>query len=468
MHDQDVRQWLAAIVDSSHDAIISNDLNGVILTWNKAAQRLFGYSEQAAIGQPFTIIVPPELHNEAAEILRRLRAGERIDGLETRRVARDGRYLDVSLTVSPVRDARGVLIGASKTLRDVTEITHAHQALRESDARFRLVANSAPVTIWMTDVANRCTFVNRPWSDLTGRPLHTALGQGWMDDLNPEDVERSWQTYTLAAEQREPFQMEYRVRRHDGKYRWMIAAGVPRYDENGSFAGYIGSAVDVTERKTAEEALSTISQRLLDAQDGERARLARELHDDVNQRLVSLNMRLDALSHAVPDSVVEGRERLEEARQDVIGLVTDIQALSHRLHPQRLQYLELSAAAAALCREISNQRGVEVRFDTDRVPEGLPKRIAVCLYRVLQEALQNAIKHSGTTRIDVALRGGPDLIELAITDFGVGFDLEAAHGHGLGLTSMNERLKSVQGHLVIRSQHRQGTSIRAYAPLRQR
>jgi PAS domain S-box-containing protein len=131
----DVRLWLAAIVDSSNDAIISKNLDGVILTWNRAAQRLFGYSEEEAVGQPITIIIPPELHHEEQDILRRLRAGERIEHRETRRITRDGRYLDVSLTISPVRDAEGTLIGASKILRDVTERRRSEIALRESEQR---------------------------------------------------------------------------------------------------------------------------------------------------------------------------------------------------------------------------------------------------------------------------------------------------------------------------------------------
>src|SRR5262245_34065904 len=132
---EDVRSWFAAIVDSSNDAIISKNLDGVISTWNLAAQRLFGYSAKEAVGRPITIIIPRELHDEEKSILRRLRAGERIENYETRRVTRDGRCLDVSLTISPVRDAGGTVIGASKILRDITESKRIQTALRESEQR---------------------------------------------------------------------------------------------------------------------------------------------------------------------------------------------------------------------------------------------------------------------------------------------------------------------------------------------
>jgi len=131
----DLRSRLAAIVDSSDDAIISKDLNGVIATWNRAAERLFGYSDEEAVGQPITILIPAELQDEEADILRRVRAGEHIEHFETRRLTRDGRSLDVSLTISPIRDAQGSIVGASKILRDITERKRAQAALRDSERR---------------------------------------------------------------------------------------------------------------------------------------------------------------------------------------------------------------------------------------------------------------------------------------------------------------------------------------------
>src|SRR6185503_13197001 len=227
----------------------------------------------------------------------------------------------------------------------------------------------------------------------------------------------------------------------------------------------VRQAADLIERAQAEEALSTVSQRLIEAQESERAHLARELHDDINQRLSLLSSRLGALAHAFPDTAAQERQRLEEARDEVIGLLKDVQALSHRLHPPRLEYLGLVDASAAMCREISSQHDVDITFHGEHVPHRLSMRIAVCLYRVLQEALQNAIKHSRTPRVEVLLHGGTDQIELKIHDFGVGFDVRAAEGRGLGLASMKERLKAVKGQLAIRSEPQRGTSIDARVPL---
>jgi PAS domain S-box-containing protein len=629
---EDVRLRLAAIVDSSNDAIISKNLDGVISTWNLAAQQLFGYSEADAIGQPITIIIPADLHEEEKDILRRVRLGERIEHYETRRVTRDGRTLDVSITISPVRDALGTIVGASKILRDVTESkragaalreserrlaaevaaartlqaistrlisestedslfaqildaamelmasdaasvqmlapdgeslallgwrhfhpdsaafwqqvtadagstcgvalrdnvrvvvadvdlcpfiavqstllqshvggrplgiisthwhaphvpteddfrlfdvlarqaadiierTRAEEALRESEERFRLMANTAPVIIWMSDVSKGCTYVNQTWLDLTGQPLDAVLGNGWTDGIHPEDVAQCWDNYASAFDRREQVQIDFRLRRHDGEYRWIVSTGAPRYHRDGSFAGYIGSAIDVTERRLAAEALATINQRLVDAQEEERRRIARELHDDIVQRLAVLAMNLDMLARPSDAPATESQQKIAKARDEGIDLLKDMQALSHRLNPSRLEYLGIAAAAADLCREISNQRDLDITFTAESVPEGLSRHVAVCLYRVLQEALQNAIKHGGVQKIDASLHGGADHIELTVRDFGVGFDVAATSGRGLGLTSMKERVTAVRGRLSIVSAPQDGTTIHVSVPV---
>ena len=467
---EDVRLRLAAIVDSSNDVIISKNLDGVISTWNPAAQQLFGYSEAEAIGQPITIIIPADLHDEEKDLIRRVRRGERIEHYETRRVTRDGRILDVSLTLSPVRDATGAIVGASKILRDVTDSIRARallrereEALRESEERFRLIADTAPVVFWMSDTSKECTYLNQTWLDLTGQPVDAARGSGWRDSIHPEDVVECWDLFARAFDRREPFQMDFRLRRHDGEYRWMVSTGAPKYHANGSFTGYIGFAIDVTERRRAADALATVHQRLIDAQEEERSRIARELHDDIGQRLALLSMSLRALAQT--GGATGGTQKIEEALDEVRTLSTDVQTLSHRLHPARLEYLGIAAAAAALCREVSSQNGLEIAFSAERVPEGLSRQVAVCLYRVLQEALQNAIKHSGMRRIEVTLRGGANEIELAVRDCGAGFDVATTQGRGLGLTSMQERVRAVNGRLTILSEPQRGTAIVASVPV---
>ena len=348
---------------------------------------------------------------------------------------------------------------------DLIERVRAEAALRVREEQFRSIADTAPVIVWMSDVSKDCTYLNETWVKVTGQPFDAALGNGWMDRIHPGDVAQCWDSYTRAFERRESFQMDFRLRRYDGEYRWMVSTGAPQYHRDGSFAGYVGFAIDVTEHRRAAEALATINQRLIDAQEEERSRIARELHDDIGQRLAELSIDLSAQVRAVGAAVKVDRHKIEKAREKVMSLATDVQELSHRLHPARLEYLGIAASADALCREVSRDRAVAITFNAESVPEGVSGTVAVCLYRVLQEALQNAIKHSGAPKIDVTLRGGVDHIELIVHDFGAGFEVSTTEGRGLGLTSMKERARACGGRLTILSEPQHGTTIHASVPL---
>src|SRR5262249_25241880 len=219
---------------------------------------------------------------------------------------------------------------------------------------FRVIANTAPVIIWMASADRKCTYLNQTWLDLTGQSSDAALGAGWASSLHPDDLGPLRDAFARALERRERFEVEYRLRRHDGEYRWILGTGVPRY-EDGSFVGYIGSAIDVTERRRADEALATIDSRLIDAQEEERARIARELHDDIAQQLAALSMTLDGLAQPGAISAAGGRRKIEEAREQAANLAKDVQTLSHRLHPAQLEFLGIERAAKALCRELSTE-----------------------------------------------------------------------------------------------------------------
>jgi signal transduction histidine kinase len=259
--------------------------------------------------------------------------------------------------------------------------------------------------------------------------------------------------------------MEYRLRRQEGQFRWVLDKGVPMFDRNGSFTGYIGSCIDITEQKVAHEALSNMSRKLIEAHEEVRTWIARELHDDINQRLALTAANLDHLRHQLPGDPLVLRQLLEKLHENVSDIGNDVQALSRRLHSSRLEYLGLAAAASTFCRDVAERQDLEITFHSDKVPKNIPKDVALSLFRVLQEAVQNAIKHSGSRHLGVSVEGAANSIELKVQDFGVGFEPEAiTAGNGLGLISMKERLKMVQGELAIESQPSRGTLVRAVVP----
>ena len=438
---------------------------GEIVDVNPAACEALGYNKEALLGKPLSDVYAPESALKLVSLLEKWKTTNKLYNEEMLVLTKKGKQRTVLVNAGAVKDTKGKVIYIASIQEDITERKETLQKLRESEERFRLVANAAPVMIWMAGPDKLCTDFNQPWLKFTGRSIHAELGNGWAENVHREDLGLCLETYTNAFDQREPFEMEYRLRRHDGEYRWVLDLGVPRFQQDGSFAGYIGSCLDVTDRKLAEESVADMSRKLIEAQEQERTWIARELHDDINQRiaLVLVNLeRLQGDSQFAPATT----QRMMEIREQLSSLASDVQALSHHLHSSKLEYLGLATAAASFCKELSEERTVEIEFNSEGVPKQLPREIALCLFRVLQESLQNAVKHSGAKHFEVRIKGTPNELELTVRDSGVGFDPdEAIRGRGLGLTSMKERLKLVQGRLSVESSLSQGATICATVPL---
>jgi len=337
--------------------------------------------------------------------------------------------------------------------------------LHENEERFRFLANAAPTMIWMGDPDSLCTYVNQRWLDFTGRTMEAELGNGWVESVHPEDRQRCTDAYIQASERREPYTIEYRLRRHDGEYRWILDSAVPRFNEDGSFTGYICSTVDVTDHKRAEEALSSLSGRLIEAQEQERRYIARELHDDISQTLTILALELQQFAGFLPDSQVALRDRLDSLMKHVSNLTTDVRGLSHRLHSSRLETVGLVAAMRGFCLELAEQRDVRIDFRHNGVPDALPQPVSLCLFRVLQEALTNAVKHSGVRQFEARLVRVSDELQLTVRDSGVGFDPAAMYNEGIGLISMRERVSLAKGTMSLTSKPQNGTEITVRVPV---
>jgi len=462
----DARLRHAAIVDSSDDAIVSKNLNGIIVSWNAAAQRLFGYSEAEAIGRPITMLIPHELLDEEHLFHQRLMDGEHVQRYETIRVANGGKEVAVALTISPVRDSTSDLVGFSEIARDITDRKRAEHILRESEERFRLVANSAPVLIWMSGTDKLYNFFNQGWLDFTGRSLAEELGEGWASGVHPDDLENCLKIYSASFDARVDFEMEYRLRRFDGEYRWIVDFGVPRFEADGNFCGFIGSCVDISERKSSAESLQALSGRLIRAQEEERSRIARDLHDDFSQSLALQCIDLEQLLKKLGQTETSDRTRLLKMLKRTKQLAADIRALSHELHSNKLEYVGLLPAVSGLCEEISEKCEIRVHFTECGFPQNIPKDVALCLFRVAQEALGNVVKHSEAKSAEVQLGANSNGVSLRVADDGKGFvPNDTNRGGGLGLVGMTERLRLVGGRLSVKSDLAQGTTILAEVPL---
>ncbi len=340
----------------------------------------------------------------------------------------------------------------------------ANLRLGESEQRFRLMADTTPALIWMCDRKGDVTYLNDRRIEFTGRDISAGLADVWSAFVHPDDLQGVQLANTEALEQQKEYSKEYRLRRRDGVYRWMLDVAAVRSDRNGIFAGFIGSAVDITDQKLAREALAKISGRLIEAQEVERSRIARELHDDICQRLALLSMELEQANRNANGS--GNSMKLEGIRPHCAEIASDVQPLSHKLHSSKLEYLGIVAAMRGFCREFCQQNDLKVNFVEEGVPSFLPQDISLSLFRVTQEALQNALKHSGVSLFSVRVQGLADEIQLEISDQGAGFDVkEAMQENGLGLVSMQERVHLVQGTLAIVSKVGIGTRILVRVPL---
>ena len=444
------QERLRVIVEAATDAIIAVDDAQRIQVFNPAAEKMFRYRAADAIGAPLEQFLP----NTSLAM-----AGPELWGLRS-----DGSEFPIETSVAFAE------VGATKLytliLRDVTERRRADDLLRESEERFRLAADTAPVMLWMSGPNKLCSYFNRARLEFTGRAREDELGSGWTDAVHPDDRKRLVDTFGQAFDRRESFEIEFRLRRYDGEFRWVHSIGAPRLSPDGTFFGYIGSAIDITDLKLAKQALSGLSRKLMEAQEKERAWIARELHDDVAQRMALLSIELERLGQSPPRRAGELRIRIRELCARATDLNMDIQVISHRLHSSKLQFLGIVSAAGALCKEMSEQHNVTITFTHEGVPEDLRQEVALALFRVLQEALTNAIKHAGVSRFSVALRGREGEIQLEIVDTGVGFDYRGVLGsHGLGLVSMQERLNLVHGEFTIDSRQGHGTRVNARVSL---
>ena len=372
---------LASIIDSSDDAIVSKTLDGVITSWNAGAERLFGYTGNEAIGQHITMIIPLDRRDEETRILAQLRQGERIDHFDTIRLRKDGTAFEISLSISPVRDAAGNVIGASKIARDITGRKQVERKLHESEKRFRELANAL-------------------------------------------DSQVQFRTQELRRRNAEILHQSDQLRDLSGK--------------------------------------------LMSAQDEERRRIARELHDSAGQNLAALGMILAQLEGDTKGDLAQSSKSFRDAKALVRDLTQEIRTTSYLLHPPLLDESGLPIALHWYIEGLAERSGLSIELNISENFERLAPEMELAIFRLVQECLTNIHRHSGSKTAVIRLARDSDKIYAEVQDHGKGMSQERfaevqSQGVGVGIRGMRERVRQSEGELTVDS-NASGTKITAIFP----
>lgn len=474
---EQARARLAAIVECSYDAVISA-ANGCITSWNPAAERLLGYSAEEILGKPLNLLMPPNRADEAERILEMVLQDERLHDVETERVRKDGRLVNVTLTVFPVRNMAGLITGVSAIIRDNTEHKRAEVERQKLVKDRLLLLESTGEGIYGINLDGRCTFSNQAAarmlgyraSELLGRDMHGLVHHSRPDgSLYPSEECRIYQSFRYG----QGCQVDDEVFwRKDGAAFPVQYSSFPIMEDE-TIIGAVVTFTDITERKRAEEELQrtldqvrTLSRRLEVVREDERTRIARELHDELGVRLTCLKMDLSRLQPIMNDA---SRPKLEEKVLSMIEQVDTtiaaVQGLVAELRPGVLDDLGLVAAIEWQCRDFERRSGIRCLVDSKEEDIPLDSARATAAFRICQEALTNVVRHTRAKEILVHLNTLDRELLLEIHDDGQGILPEKImDARSLGLLGMRERAGAVGGALRIVGLPGQGTTVTLRLP----
>ena len=490
--EEEKSAYMAAIVTSSDDAIISKDLNGIIHSWNAAAERLYGYTAAEAIGKPVAMLIPSDQADEEPEILRRIRSGEMIDHYETVRLHKDGRLIHVSLTVSPVKDFSGKIVGAAKIARDITERKRAEEVLRESEERFRTIADHAPVLIWINN-RTEFEFANRTYLTFLGATMDEIRGDGWQKFVHPEDRERYISQYLSAMSRVANFESDFRFLRHDGEYRWMKSVGAPWIAPSGELLGYIGSTVDISDRKEDEL-------RLLQAQKLESMGvLAGGIAHDFNNLLTGIlgASNLLAETEGMPEAAAPLLNGIATACARAADLTRQILAYAGKgrfvIEPIDVSALAHEMAELLRASVPKNVTIIESLTDKPGLVMGDRGQLQQVIMNLVLNATESLEGRPGKVRISSNIRhydegqlktglvpaeGDPgEYLHFKVSDEGTGMDDKVlarifdpffstkSRGRGLGLSAVLGIVRGHKGGLSVQSEPGKGTTFDVILPI---
>jgi PAS domain S-box-containing protein len=469
--DSKQKKSISRNIETDYSQLV-NSLNAIVWRANartfqtlfvsRQAEKILGYPLHHWLDTPNFWI--EHLHTEDKErviaILTLATAEKRNENFEYRMIASDGTivWLRNTVTVILVNNEPSELLGVSV---DVTEFKQIEQNLRESEERLRMATQTGNMFAYEWDIATDKIVRSEGVNQLLGEDEGTyTTGQHILTTVPPEDREKLVAAVAQLSPDRPFLRIKYRMVRSDGAVIWVERNSRSYFDEEGKLLRMVGLIADITDRVRAEEAIAGISRKLIEAQEQERVRIARELHDDIGQRIALLAFGIQRLKANLSVPTDELRKQLEGLEKQTSEIATDVQSLSHELHAAQLEHFGLVAAMRGFCTELAAKQEVRINFSHEHIPPALPQEVSLCLFRIMQEALNNAAKHSGTRYFEVKLRGSAKEISLTVQDFGVGFDPKLARTtQGLGLISMRERVNLVNGTFSITSSPQLGTEV---------
>lgn len=479
---------LTAIVDYSDDAIMSKDLDGIITSWNKSAERLFGFTASEAIGKHINLIIPEDRHEEEKRILARIGEGERVDHFDTVRRRKDGSLVDVSLKMSPVRDSSGQVVGASKVARDITDRKRAER----DRGLLAAIVDSSDDAIISKNLDGIITSWNNSAERIFGYRADETIGKH-ITLIIPRDrwAEEAQIIERLRAGERVDHFQTIRVRK-DGTFVDLSLTISPVRDSSGKVIGASKVARDVSAQIRASEALQESQERLrrlsesleseirartheleelswhlFQVQDEERRHVARELHDSAGQTLTVLDLDLAELLRKIVKTSPELIADAERIQETVQQLYQEIRTTSYLLHPPLLDESGLASALNWYIDGLSDRSNLVITLEVSRTLGRLPRDMELAIFRLVQECLTNIHRHSGSRTASIRITRESNRVSVEVSDKGKGISPQRltqiqSHGSGLGLRGMRERLRQFGGTLSIESP---GQGLRIFTSL---
>lgn len=505
---------LASIVQSSADAIISKTLEGIVTSWNCSAEKIFGYTAEEMIGKSITRIIPADRMEEEPHIIKEISQGRSVDHFDTKRLTKEGKLLDISLTISPIKDSEGKIIGASKIARDITDMIEVRRKVEESEKQFNILANNIQNLAWIADGDGSVYWYNQRWYDYTGTTLEEMKGWGWQKVHHPDLVERITEISKTLWITNEPFELTYPLRRHDGEYRWFLTRGVPINDENGNIVSWIGTNTDIEEQKNFSEQLEEKVR--------ERTRQLNEVNEDLEEKNIELqkmNQELEAFtyisSHDLQEPlrkiqtfagriITKERDQLSETAIDYFSRMQDAATRMQALINDLLSFSRLNTYERIL--EITDLHQIieEVVTEFNEVIEEknaviiagemydiniIPFQFRQLMYNLIGNALKFS-KQDVPPRIHIQCEfvsgssspfGSREAWHISVGDNGIGFEkhfgerifgvFQKLHakedyaGTGIGLAIVKKIVDNHNGIISAESELGEGTTFNIYLPV---